>query len=348
MLAVTGVQQRAAWLTDAVPEAEQIRDSVWSIPIPAESLTVHYTLCYLLLDKNGGGIIVDPGWDSDVGWERLEAGLRLAGLPLERLDGIVVTHAHADHLGLAGRLVDASGAWLGWHEAEKETLIARRDSPAARERFRSWLTYCGVPENADPPIVVTPGVADALNRLRDPTRLLRDGQSLPLEGRRVHVVRTPGHTSGHLCVVDTDEKLILTGDHVLPKISPNIGEYDTEGRGIIAKYLESLNHLRQWDGFEVAPGHEYRFLGLGDRLDDLLAHHATRTDETKAILAGSPDGSVWEVANQLTWSRGWDNLNGPNRRLALAQTLGQFVYLRDRGVAGLRVDDAGVARAALV
>lgn len=102
------------------------------VTIPASPL--RYTLAYLI-HSDDAVIAVDPGWDSDAGWQDLLAGLAAAGISPDRVTGVVVTHVHPDHHGLSARLREASGAWIAMHAAEIKTLPARvwqAGSPAAR------------------------------------------------------------------------------------------------------------------------------------------------------------------------------------------------------------------------
>jgi glyoxylase-like metal-dependent hydrolase (beta-lactamase superfamily II) len=124
---------------------------------------------------------------------------------------------------------------------------------------------------------------------------------------------------------------MLTGDHVLPRITPNISAYDSESRPL-AEYLRSLEVLRGMQPREVLPAHEYRFADLDARLDGLAEHHAPRLDEVAQVLAAFPDGlSTWQVAERVTWSRGWDQLSGFPRQAALGEVIAHLRHLQSRG-----------------
>ena len=88
-------------------------------------------------------------------------------------------------------------------------------------------------------------LADMLGvfRLAEPDVLLDDGDALDLPGRRVRVVWTPGHTPGHICLYDADHGVLLTGDHLLPRISPNIGLTPGSMDSPLASYL---NRCARW------------------------------------------------------------------------------------------------------
>src|ERR671919_278705 len=62
-----------------------------------------------------------------------------------------------------------------------------------------------------------------------PDRPLADGDRPELPGWRLRALHTPGHTPGHLCFVEERTGVVLTGDHVLPTISPNISRHPQAG-----------------------------------------------------------------------------------------------------------------------
>jgi glyoxylase-like metal-dependent hydrolase (beta-lactamase superfamily II) len=108
-----------------------------SRPIPDSPL--RYTLTYLVAAGNGL-VVVDPGWDTEAGWQALAAGLTTAGASPADVTGIVVTHIHPDHHGLSARLRDACGGWVAMHPGERDSLSGFRwlDGDARRDDL-AWL-----------------------------------------------------------------------------------------------------------------------------------------------------------------------------------------------------------------
>jgi glyoxylase-like metal-dependent hydrolase (beta-lactamase superfamily II) len=150
-------------------------------------------------------------------------------------------------------------------------------------------------------------------------------------------VWTPGHTPGHLCLHEEAEDVLLTGDHVLPRITPNIGSQPRTAGPPLAAYLESLRRIAAHDSAEALPAHEYRFHGLADRVRILQAHHDRRCQEILGVLARLGPATVWQVTEQLSWSRGWSSVRGFMRRAAIGETLAHLEYLSDhRQVSGTR------------
>ena len=124
----------------------------------------------------------------------------------------------------------------------------------------------------------------------EPDVLLNDGDDIDLPGRRLRVVWTPGHTPGHICLHDADHDLLLTGDHLLPRITPNIGLAPGGPGSPLHGYLASLRRLRGYDSAEALPAHEYRFRGIaaGPRTRSPPTTPIART-RSSAVIA-SPTG----------------------------------------------------------
>jgi glyoxylase-like metal-dependent hydrolase (beta-lactamase superfamily II) len=142
--------------------------------------------------------------------------------------------------------------------------------------------------------------------------------------------------------------VLLTGDHVLPRISPNIGLQPTAATPPLAAHLGSLQRAAAYDSAEALPAHEYRFAGLASRARMLQAHHDRRCGEILAALDRLGKATAWQLAQELSWSRGWAAVTGFMRRAALAETAAHLQYLADRGEVGESADLAVVhyARAA--
>ncbi len=328
-ITITGTQQKAAWLDKTMPPAEQVRPLVWSVPIRFADNPVRYTLSYLLANESGECVVMDPGWDSAEGRAQLTDGLALAGLTLASVVGIVSTHLHPDHLGMVRYLAEATGAWVAMHPVEARALERMTHHPHDDEET---LDRWGVPSSIHESLSVSPRMLEYIAQLARPTVLLDDGDLVPLPGRDLRVIATPGHTPGHICIADVDNALIFTGDHILPRITPNVGiGSPRDNRLALRHYYDSLELMPAWDDFEVCPAHEYRFRGLAERARDLRAHHLERSQEIVDALSAAPTLTVWQIAQRLTWSRGWNSLDGINLRSALSETSTHIEYLTSVG-----------------
>jgi enoyl-CoA hydratase/carnithine racemase/glyoxylase-like metal-dependent hydrolase (beta-lactamase superfamily II) len=329
-LVVTGTAQQQAWRAGDPPPVEALAGGVWSVPVPITDHPLRYTLCYVV-ESRRGPILIDPGWPDDIAWQELISGLATAGLSAADVHGVLVSHAHSDHHGLAGRIRDASGCWIGMHPRDIEMLRRLADGSAARQRTEPFLRLAGVPASERQALTVGPDWLRSLARTI-PDRAVEDGATGLIPGRRVTARWTPGHTPGHLCFVEEDADLVFTGDHLLPRITSHVGIYSLGSGDVLGEYLTSVRQLGSLsDDTEVLPAHEYRFRGARARVRMLERHHADRLAEIAGAVARLGASTVWEIAAELHWSRGWDETTGPRRRLALAETLAHLRHLELAG-----------------
>jgi glyoxylase-like metal-dependent hydrolase (beta-lactamase superfamily II) len=328
---ITGTAQRQAWLDRTDPPVEEVRPGLWSIPVPLPMPQLRYVLVYAVELPDGVGLI-DAGWFGDEAWDALERGLRVAGAGIADVRGVVVTHVHPDHHGLAARLRETSGAWIGLHPDEAATLPSRLgEIEEILEGSRADLRRLGAPDTEIGRSSVTAEQLRFLMDLAEPDVAIADGDRLPFKGWDLRAVHTPGHTPGHLCVHDPERRLLFSGDHVLPRISPNVSAQWGQLPDPLGDFVGTFDRLRALDVGEVLPAHEYRFAGLGARLDELERHHRERLDELLALVAANPGTSSWDMAPLLTWSRPWPEITRMMRRAAVTETLAHLRRLEAEG-----------------
>jgi glyoxylase-like metal-dependent hydrolase (beta-lactamase superfamily II) len=329
MVMVTGTTQQESWRKGVLPPVERVRPGIWSIPVPMPGSPLRYVLCYLF-ETDPGPVLVDPGWPADESWNALVAGLAALGCQPRDVIGVLITHAHADHSGLAGRVAAESGCWVAMHPREIVYLKESRDRLMATCQL-AWHDLCGVPD------AERKSLNDDVSTLAEQMRPfvsqpLEDGERPDVPGWDIRPVWTPGHTPGHLCYAVPGQRVLLTGDHLLPRITSNVGVYPGEqDRDPLTEYLGSLELLHECDGIEALPAHEYRFAGIPDRTEAVAAHHEQRLDEAHWLLAVGGPLSAWEVAAQLKWSRDWPELNALLRRFAIGEALAHLMCLTNRG-----------------
>jgi glyoxylase-like metal-dependent hydrolase (beta-lactamase superfamily II) len=329
-ITVTGHAQREAWQKKVLPPVERLGRDVWSIPVPFPNNPMRYTLSYLLLGE-GDAVLIDPGWESDAGMAHLAGGLRQAGIGISDVTGIVATHYHSDHLGMAARVRSASGAWVAMGDKEVCPLTVCDDSELVLRADREELALWGVPaERLNEAAMDRSGLMH-LRNLADPDLQLHDGTTVPAKGLHLQVVTTPGHSPGHVCLVDLQHDLIFSGDHVLPRISPHIALEMHGPSNPLDDYFTSLKMIGFEDEMEVCPAHEYRFIGMQRRVAQLVEHNRQRSHEVLRVLGRHQPRTVWDVARHLTWSRGWTSLQATSLRLAVSETASHLVYLQSLG-----------------
>jgi glyoxylase-like metal-dependent hydrolase (beta-lactamase superfamily II) len=170
------------------------------------------------------------------------------------------------------------------------------------------------------------------SRMAVPDRLLEDGEHADFPGWRLRAVHTPGHTPGHLCFAEERTGLLFSGDHVLPRISPNISSTHNGTVDPLRDYLDSLAAVGGEEPVEVLPAHEWRFRGLGSRTAELTAHHEHRLAELLEAIRRNPGSTPWQLAAHLTWSRPWDQYERRMRIFAVTETDAHLRLLASRGL----------------
>jgi glyoxylase-like metal-dependent hydrolase (beta-lactamase superfamily II) len=312
-----------------LPPVEQVRPGLWSIPVPLPNTSLRYVLVYVLA-TDAGPYLVDAGWDTDDAFDTLAAGLDGIGTRVEDVRGVLVTHVHPDHYGLAGRVREASGAWIGLHPADA-ALIPRFEAPDPG-RLATLLRRCGAPEET---IERERAQLRALATTRDiprPDVLMEDGCRPEVPGWDLTAIHTPGHSPGHLCFWEPRHRLMLSGDHVLPRITPNVPPPVPGGaEDPLGDFLNSLDLLRGRGASEVLPAHEHRFKDLEARLDSIGRHHDRRFEEVVDALREGAE-VAWDVAARMRWSRPWAEMDGFSRRAAAGEAYAHLRALVRRGV----------------
>jgi glyoxylase-like metal-dependent hydrolase (beta-lactamase superfamily II) len=306
-----------------VPDLEQVREGIWALPLALWHGSTPFAFAYFIRDGDGRLHVIDTGSDSDDNWGAVRFALTRIGIRRSDVASITITHMHPDHVGMVRRFRDGYGIPLAMHRIEQEDIAAIASGAAdvgpgidENELFEEWH----VPE---------PRRAELRNT--SPTRLsddpppaadvlLENGDRLDVPGRDIRVLHTPGHTRGSISLEMPDERLIFTGDHVLPEQFPGIGLGSTAGENPVADYLDALERVAEFDDHEVLPGHGYRFVGLAERCEQLADHRRRRSAEVAAVLTRDPGATTWDIASHITWSAGWSNLHGFFLRSALAQT----------------------------
>jgi glyoxylase-like metal-dependent hydrolase (beta-lactamase superfamily II) len=301
---------------------------LWArLPLP---FRLDHVNIYFIEDE-GGWAVVDTGIDdrpTRSAWTQLLDG-PLAGRPLTRL---IVTHCHPDHVGLANWLAERSGLTLEMTETEYLTALVLHLDPEALDAdpYRQFYVDHGLDEETTA-AVMTRGHAylRMLSGLPSTFRRVIAGERLRIGGREFEVLTGGGHAPEQIMLHAVAERLLLSADQVLARISPNVSVFprDPEGDplGIFLRSLRALKRRVPEDAL-ILPGHDLPFIGLHGRIDAMIAHHADRCLAVEEACRDRPRSAAELVP--FVFHRALD----PHQTgFAFSEVLAHVNYLRRRG-----------------
>jgi glyoxylase-like metal-dependent hydrolase (beta-lactamase superfamily II) len=296
-----------------------------------------------LIDDGPTWTAVDTGFalpETREAWQRIFAA-ELGGRKIGR---VIVTHFHPDHIGLAGWLTEHWQAplWI----TEKEWLHARmmsRDGNEDSARLRHDFAHRAGLDVEEAAIFAerqggyrrgVPSVPPSYHRIGE-------GSVIEIGGRDWRVIIGEGHAPEHACLYCAEAGVLIAGDQILPRISPNISVQAHEPAGDpLARYLASLKKLRKAlpPDLLVLPSHNLPFRGVHTRIDELAAHHHARCAEV--IAACQRPHSAAELMPILFKRR----LDRHQTGFALGEALAHVHYLIGQGEIARATGDDGVDR----
>ncbi len=310
----------------------EVIPGIYQLPVPIPDNPLGYTNTYLVRGDNEC-LLVDTGWNTPEAFDSLKQQLAEIGVNIEDISQIVITHIHPDHYGLAGRLKQLSRAKIALHHLDKDFIESRYiNMDNLLHQIAQWLHINGVP-------------ADELSQLRaasmgmmkfvtptSPDVTLRGEETITVGSFSFQVLWTPGHSPGHISLYEPQRKVLISGDHILPNITPNIGLHPQSSPNPLNDYLNSLNTMKQLEVSLILPGHENPFTGLQQRIEQLIQHHEERNSEIVTTLNATPK-TAYQIATGITWMRdvngvGWDKLGPWDKRMAVLETLSHLEAMR--------------------
>lgn len=310
--------------------ASEVHPGLWQLPVPLAGHSIGHVNVYALVATEGV-VLVDTGWGTRETYAALTALLRDLGAEPADVRGVVSSHMHPDHCGLARTLRDAGGAWFALHEVDARGLReVYADRPAHVEDNLRWLREAGAPADYAPRMVSR--LDEIAGRATDlaPDRVLVDGDTVAFGDWRLVAIHTPGHTPGHMCLHERTSGTLFTGDHVLSRINASPTYRPGMSDDPVGDYLASFDRLASLPVRRTLPGHQRAVADLTARLAEVRTYHEQRIAQvTDAVRAGCR--TAWEVSATLTRSRSWPELGEPSRVVAVGETFAHLRHLARRG-----------------
>jgi glyoxylase-like metal-dependent hydrolase (beta-lactamase superfamily II) len=312
-----------------------VAEGIYQVQLPLP-FALRIVNCYLLRDGDAW-TIVDSGLNYPPGQAAWLAAFDALGIKFDSIRRIVLTHAHPDHYGMAGWLAERSGAPVLLSPAE-QAFAARvwgGGEPVIQAVAALFRQHSMHSELID-------AVCDQMRVIRPMTRPLAEtaalapGARLQIGEREFQAISTPGHSDGHLAFYCADERLLLCGDTVLTKITPNISLWPDGRPDPLADFLRTLDELDRIEVDLALPGHGPLITSFSRRLAELRAHHDERL---LAVERAAGDGSTaFAVCMQIFPT---EQLSAHQIRFAMAETLAHLEHLVAAGRLE-RLDDQSV------
>ncbi len=293
--------------------------------MPGRPPQVHAWLAEL---PAGRWMLVDGGLGTADAWAALEAGVSEVAGGWSAVAVHVVTHMHMDHVGLAARAKEASGARVLMGRLDAERMAHAAAHPGEEAEYRAELfRRCGAP--AEWIDAVQQGHA-AARAMAPPVEVdaTLDGELGDVPGAQGwQYVWTPGHTAGHVSLFRPAGRVLVAGDAVLPRITPTLG-VNRQREDPVGDYVEALGRLAALDPALILPGHGDPVHGTS-RLAELRDAAEGETAAVRALLDDRP-ATTWEVVDRRYPER---EMGAGTRMLALRETLAHLRRLVRAGTA---------------
>ncbi|MCP2288334.1 MBL fold metallo-hydrolase [Nocardia amikacinitolerans] len=324
------------------PGAHPVARGIYRVPLPLPLFGLTAINAYILEGRDGL-IVIDPGWAGPENERAMSAALRTIGYRLNDIEACLSTHHHGDHFSQAFAWRGSLGSKLYTGREERHSLAS---FPTAVGRFPNHpplLDRCGAPELARR---IAGKASDAWHNTAFgmPDGWLDNGDVIRLRKGSLQVIATPGHTRGHIVLHEPVTRLLFSGDHILPHITPSIGIEWAPERYPLRSYLQSLELVRGLPDTALLPAHGPVTCSTNARITELLQHHRERLDEVCELVAAGHT-TAYQVARSMPWTRRgrrWEQLPVEHQLCAVMEISAHLDVLAMHG--RLHHDDSAAAR----
>jgi len=262
------------------------------LPLPMRPTIVNVTL----LHSRNQWALVDTGINTPENIATFQDVLRQVGCRPEQIAKIICTHHHPDHFGTSRALKELTGAEVYLSRLEYEASMHYLPGRRSAEAMQFFLEH-GVPLQR---IVKVPSPGEFWAQLYDPVapdHFIDDGDVVHVGDFEIRVISTPGHTPGHCVMYLAQQRVMIVGDHLLPKITPHVGVFPGGPTNPLADFLASQEKVQGFDVNLVLPAHGGTFHDHRHRAGQIIQHHHYRMQEMLDIVRARPR-TAYEVASR--------------------------------------------------
>jgi len=253
---------------------------IWRLRLPCPWPGVPHVNAWAI-EACDGVVLFDTGIGGPGGAGQLELGLRQAGFSLQDVRLLVCTHAHGDHYGAAGTVVDGSGCELWIHPAWEHIRTAVEDPDLAWERRIEVARLSGVSAEALERYEARRGEPPVVDRIVEPDRELLAGLEIETDIGAWQVHETPGHAPSHVVFHQPERGLMVSGDHLMGRVSLFFDQGHSADP--VAEFLASLDRVEGLQTGLCLPGHGRPFRSVGAKIEanrELVAEQLGRVRDS--------------------------------------------------------------------
>ena len=294
-----------------------------------------------LFEIDNTHILIDAGMNFPNWKKTFFSEIQKLNLSIKDIDYLIITHDHPDHVGLMQELKHENpNIQLLMHEITHDVIKWMTDPKNEEEiknnadELTSRTIKYGVTEEMTKNMF---GFSASMHKMipyTKPDRILNDNDEITFNSSKLKFVWTPGHSLGHICVFDETKRHLFAGDHILSRITPNIGtsmmnsslEKKYDFTNILDWYLKSLDKIYELNPKIVFPAHQEVIYDPHKRILEMKKHHETRLSEVAKMIENKP-----LTPYQISQIHFGDDLDGLNSLLALSEILSHLIYLENQG-----------------
>ena len=272
-----------------------------------------------------GFVLFDTGMQQPGSLAHLERALAMCNLKLEDTRLVVCTHAHSDHCGQAATIVEKVGCELWMHPSHELMTRMVEDPDAVLARRLEVARQSGVPVEplrryAAERDTSEPGIAGPI----EPDRDLLPGVTVATDLGEWVVYETPGHSPSHVCLFQPERRLLISGDHLLGRISLYFEfGYSPDPVG---EFLSSLDVVERLGARLCLAGHGRTFTDVHAHIE---GHRELVQEQLERVIAAVGDGQP--TAFEVVTAMHGDALSQQNAHWLISQVLGYLTHLEAVG-----------------
>jgi glyoxylase-like metal-dependent hydrolase (beta-lactamase superfamily II) len=300
---------------------ERVLPGLWRLRLPLPWPGVPHGNAWAIA-AGSGIVLVDCGWHGPGSLVQLERALEMVNLGLEQVRLLVITHAHTDHWGEAATVVERAGCEMWMHPASAHGRDRLDDPAAALARRMEVARQSGVSTStieryAEQAKDMPTGLAAAI----DPDRELVQGVTIDTDLGTWTAHETPGHAPSHVCLYQPERRLLISGDHVLGRISLYYDYGYTPDP--VGEFLASLDRVDALDARLALSGHGKPFVDVHGHIEGNRRLVSERLEATATAVRGEPRTAVQLVPEIYGQELSFENANW-----LITQTMSYLTHLQ--------------------